>query len=171
MKEWGIPSDTYHYLLSKDLVSMIEQINLKFGFDPKFLGIFWGHTFKNIEGKMPQHKNFSYNKIYGLFKFIYNEKLQPSIAKRMLPEIYEHPDMEFSSVLIIINFRKKSMDELLAPIDFLYEKFKEIKLSDNNRNTVNWLMGQVHKQAIGNVEMKILSEEIEKIVQNNHDMD
>ena len=76
--------------------------------------------------------------------------------------------MEFSSVLIIINFRKKSMDELLAPIDFLYEKFKEIKLSDNNRNTVNWLMGQIHKQAIGNVEMKKLSEEIEKIVQNNH---
>ncbi|MBA7530268.1 Glutamyl-tRNA(Gln) amidotransferase subunit B, chloroplastic/mitochondrial [subsurface metagenome] len=169
MKEWGIPSDTYHYLLSKDLVSMIEQINLKFGFDPKFMGVFWGHTFKNIEGKMPQHKNFSYNKIYGLFKFIHNEKLQPSIAKRMLPEIYEHPDMEFSSVLIIINFRKKSMDELLAPIDFLYEKFKEIKLSNNNKNTVNWLMGQVYKQAIGNVEMKKLSEEIEKIVKNNHD--
>ena len=89
----------------------------------------------------------------------------------MLPEIYEHPDMEFSSVLIIINFRKKSMDELLAPIDFLYEKFKEIKFSDNNKNTANWLMGQIHKQAIGNVEMKKLSEEIEKIVQNNHDKD
>ena len=79
--------------------------------------------------------------------------------------------MEFSSVLIIINFRKKTIDELLTPIDFLYEKFKEIKLSDNNRNTVNWLMGQVHKQAIGNVEMKKLSEKIEKIVQNNHKKD
>jgi len=32
-------------------------------------------------------------------------------------------------------------------------------------------MGQVYKQAIGNVEMKKLSEEIEKIVQNNHDKD
>lgn len=171
MKSWGIPEDTYHYLLSKNLVPMIEQISGKFGFEPKFLGVFWGHTFKNIEGKMPQHKNFSYNKIYGLFKFIHNEKLQPSIAKRMLPVIYEHPDMEFSSVLISISFRKKSMNELLAPIDFLYEKFKEIRISGNDKNTINWLMGQVYKQAVGNVEMKNLKKEIEKIVQNNHKKD
>lgn len=171
MKKWGVPEDTYHYLLSKNLVQMIEQINLKFNIDPKFLGTFFGHTLKNIEGKMPHHKNFSYNKIYGLFKFIHNEKLQPLIAKRMLPVIYEHPDMEFSSVLISINFKKKSLDELLAPVDFLYEKFKEIKFSDNNKNTVNWLMGQIHKQAIGNVEMKKLREKIEEIVQNNHDKD
>jgi len=69
----------------------------------------------------------------------------------------------------IKNARKKAEEALCS--GKAYEKFKEIKLSDNNRNTVNWLMGQVHKQAIGNVEMNKLSEEIEKIVQNNHKKD
>jgi len=52
----------------------------------------------------------------------------------------------------------------LRPLIFFTKKLQRNKnYSDNNRNTVNWLMGQVHKQAIGNVEMNKLSEEIEKI--------
>ncbi len=166
MKEWNIPEDTYTYLLSKNMFPLIEQLNHEFGFSPKFLGTFLGHTFKNIEGKMQPHKNFSYKKIYGMFRFIYNNQLDPAIANRMIPVIYEHPDMLFSSVLTSINFKNRSMDEITAPIKILYKKFQEIRYSDKEEAAINWLMGQSHMLALGNVPMKELKIKIEKIIQS-----
>ncbi len=166
MKNWNVPEDTYTYLLSKNMVLLIEEIHQKFGVSPKFLGTFLGHTFKNIEGKMQPRKNFSYKKIYGLFKFICNNQLEPAIARRMMPVIYEHPDMLFSSVLTSINFKHRSLDELTAPIKILYRKFQEIRHSKKEEAAVNWLMGQVHKLALGNVPMKEMKKEIEKIIKS-----
>lgn len=164
MKNWKIPEDVYTYLLSKNLLPLIDRIHNEFEFNPRFLGIFFGQTFKNIEGKIPRHKNFSEKKIYGLFKFVFNNQLEPLIAKKMLPIIYEHPDMQFSSVLSSIQFKKRTMKEILVPIKFLYEKFKEIKYSKKDNVCIHWLMGQVHRHALGNVELSELKSEIEKMI-------
>lgn len=162
LKEWGIPEDTYKYLLSKNLVPLIERISTNFGFSQKFIGTFLGHSFKNIEGRKKPHKNFSYEKIYGLFGFISKKKLLPAIAHVMLPVIYDHPDMEFGSVLTIIDFKKHTLNELLAPVDFLFGKFRQIRYSESEKATIDWLMGQLHRQAIGNVELPVLKQQIEE---------
>jgi glutamyl-tRNA(Gln) amidotransferase subunit E len=168
LKEWGIPEDTYKYLLSKNLVPLIERISSNFSFDPKFTGTFLGHTLKNIEGKKRAHKNFSYEKIYGLFGFISKKKLLPSIARLMLPVIYEYPDMEFGSVLISVDFRKHNMNELLAPVDFLFQKFNQIRFSTNGKAATDWLMGQLHRQALGNVSLAGLKNEIENKIRKEN---
>jgi glutamyl-tRNA(Gln) amidotransferase subunit E len=160
LKGWGIPEDTYRYLLSKNMVPLIERISGKFSFDPKFIGTFLGHRFKAIEGRKKAHKNFSYEKIYGMFGFIYKKKLLPSVAKLMLPVIYEHPDMEFGSVLTAVDFKKYTMSELLAPVDFLYRKFSQIKIKEGDDVSVDWLLEQLHRQALGNVEITDLKREI-----------
>jgi glutamyl-tRNA(Gln) amidotransferase subunit E len=168
LKEWGIPEDTFKYLLSKNLVPMIERISSNFGFDPKYIGIFLGHIFRNIEGKKSTHKNFTYEKVYGLFGFIAKKKLQPSIARVMLPVIYDYPDMEFGSVLTSIDFRKYTMNELLAPVDFLFQKFKQIRYSENEKAATDWLMGQLHHQALGNVSLADLKNEIENRIKKEN---
>lgn len=168
LKEWGIPEDTYKYLLSKNLVPLIERISGNFGFGPKFIGTFLGHTFKNIEGRKKPHKNFSYEKIYGLFGFISKKKLLPAIAHVMLPVIYDHPDMEFGSVLTIIDYKKHSLTELLAPVDFLFGKFRQIRHSESEKASVDWLMGQLHRQAIGNVELTVLKKQIEEKIRKEN---
>jgi glutamyl-tRNA(Gln) amidotransferase subunit E len=162
LTEWGIPEDTYKYLLGKNLVPLIERITSDSGFSAKYIGTFLGHTFKNIEGKKKAHRNFSYEKIYGLFGFISKKKLVPSIARLMLPVIYEHPDMEFGSVLTIIDYKKYSMNDLIAPIDFLLGKFKQIRHSESEKAAVDWIMGQLHMQAIGNVRLTELKKQIEE---------
>lgn len=168
LKEWGIPGDTYKYLLSKNLVPLIERISANFGFEPKYIGIFLGHTFRNIEGTKRTHKNFSYEKIYGLFGFISKKKLLPSIARPMLPVIYQYPDMEFGSVLISVDFRKHNMNESLAPVDFLFQKFKQIRYSENGEAATDWLMGQLHRQALGNVSLSDLRNEIENKIRKEN---
>jgi len=168
LKEWGIPEDTYKYLLSKNLVPLIERINSSFSFSPKYIGTFLGQTFKNIEGKKKPHKNFSYEKIWGLFGFISKNKLLPAIAHLMLPVIYNHPDMEFGSVLTILDFKKYSINELLAPVDFLSGKFKQIRHSETEKAAVDWIMGQLHKQAIGNVSLTELKLQIEEKIKKGN---
>jgi glutamyl-tRNA(Gln) amidotransferase subunit E len=168
MKEWGIPEDSYKYLLSKNLVPLIERISSGFGFEPKLIGTFLGQTFKSIEGRKKPHKNFSYEKIYGLFGFLSGRKILPSLAKLMIQVIYEHPDMEFGSVLTSIDFRKHNMDELLAPVDFLYQKFRQIRHSNTEKAAIDWMMGQLHRQATGNVALVELRREIEKKIRKEN---
>jgi glutamyl-tRNA(Gln) amidotransferase subunit E len=162
MKKWGIPEDTWKYLLSKNMIPLIENICTDHGFNHKFIGSFLGHTFKNIEGKCDLHKNFFYEKIYELFRYIKEKKLEPGIAKYMIPVIYEFPDMQFSSVLTSINFRKRKIAEIAAPIEFLREKYQENTPKPEPGDDINWIMGQLHHQAIGNVALSELFSEIDQ---------
>ena len=78
--------------------------------------------------------------------------------------IYEFPDMQFSSALSTIRFKRKSLSDILAPIEFLSEKIKQKKASTDQDSAANWLMGQVHHQATGNVNMADLRQQIEQII-------
>ncbi|MCK5794990.1 MAG: hypothetical protein KAH12_09790, partial [Anaerolineales bacterium] len=164
LRDWEVPSDTWKYLLSKNMVPLMERICNKFGYSPKSIGAFLGHTFKNIEGKNELHKNFSHEKIYELFRYINEKKLIQGIAKFMMPVIYEFPDMQFSSVLTSIHFKRRSLAEIVTPVEFLYDKFKENTPNPEPDSPINWLMGQVHQQALGNVKLADLRQQIEQII-------
>jgi len=171
MKKWGIPEDTWKYLLSKNMIPLIENICEDYGYTHKFIGSFLGHTFKNIEGKCELHKNFFYEKIYELFRYIKEKNLEPGIAKYMIPEIYEFPDMQFSSVLTSIHFKNRSMVEITAPIEFLYEKYQDNTPQTEESDDINWIMGQLHHQAIGNVKLSALHAEIERKLNKKNQSD
>ena len=162
MKKWGIPEDTYKYILSKNLYPLIVSISNDFGFDARSTGIFLGHRFKNIEGTMRPHKNFNYDIIYKLFGFINSQGLQVEIAGPMIKVLYQHPKMRYESILTILNYKKKGINEILAPAVFLYEKFNEERISDDPGCAVNWIMGQVRSQATGNIRLSELRIKLEQ---------
>jgi glutamyl-tRNA(Gln) amidotransferase subunit E len=161
MKDWGIPADTYHYLLKKNLVPLIERIANDLGFKHKLIGIFIGHTLKHFEGQKQPHNEFSAQKIYDLFSFIRTNKLDPAIAKPILAVMMDYPKMDFTSILTSLKFKKRTRDELLAPVSFLIGKFREIRKSENPAVTLNWLMGQIRNQALGNIPLDDYSRLIE----------
>jgi glutamyl-tRNA(Gln) amidotransferase subunit E len=161
MKEWGIPPDAFHYLLKKNLVPLIERISDEFGFTHKAIGIFLGHTLKHLEGQKQPHKEFSPQKIYDLFSFIRFNQLDPAIAKPILSILMDYPKMDFTSILTSLKFKKRTQEELLAPVSFLVGKFREIRKSDDPSVTLNWLMGQIRNQALGNISMNEYSRLIE----------
>ncbi len=165
LKDWEIPEDTYNYLLKKNLVPVIEQL-VKIGLTGRFAGTFLGHSLKFVEGQLHKHPDFGYNRIVEMFTFLSKQKLQPSIAKLILPIIFQHPNMDFNSVLTSLNFKKRTKEELVAPVDYLLEKFREIKVCKNGSReaTINWVMGQLNRQAMGNMDLKDLRMHIEKKV-------
>ncbi|RZT95965.1 glutamyl-tRNA(Gln) amidotransferase subunit E [Ancylomarina subtilis] len=163
LRSWAIPSDTDHYILKNNLVPVIEKIE-KLKIPAKFIGTFFGHTFKYVEGKYKKHDDFKYNRIVKMFEYIQKHKLHYTISKLMLPVLIEHPNMDFSSILTSINFKKRSLDELLAPVNYLYEKYRESNSQIHKEKVVNWIMGQLHLQATGNLALSELKTKIEKAI-------
>ncbi len=158
MKNWGIPEDTYTYIFKKNLFPLIEKIVNDLKLNPVFVGTFFGHITKFVEGHYKRGREFEYSTIYDLFTFLINKKLHLKLAKKMLPIIYEHPKMDYDSVLTSIKFKKISKEEIVNHIPFLKEKFSQIKYkkTKNISAEMNWVLGQLNKMALGNVDVKEL---------------
>jgi glutamyl-tRNA(Gln) amidotransferase subunit E len=166
MKKWDIPEDTYYYIFRNNLFPLIQRIVEDLKINPKFVGTLLGHRLKFIEGHYKMGDGFEYEKIYELFKFIQKSELEPRIAKKMLPYIYQNPEVNKEEVLDVIGYEKSSFDKLMARIPELSKEYEEIRFSANNSidRKVNWIMGQLHNQALGNGSLKDLRKSIEKKV-------
>ncbi len=156
MKQWRIPEDTYTFIFKKNLFPLIEKIVEQLDINPRFVGTFLGQNFKFVEGHYKSGKGFDYEKIFDLFKFLKDTKIDFRLAGEMIPVIYEHPKMDFNSILTSINFKKIPEDEITSKIPFLKKKFSEIRKSDKKENEINWIMGQLHKIACGNISLNKL---------------
>jgi len=162
LEEWEVPHDTYHYILKRNLAGLIEKINEDFDIDPKFVGALIGHALRRIEGANSPSAGFDYRRVYDLFAFVEERKLDREIVKKMLPVVYEYPNMDFDSVLTTIDFAPMSKDEILLSIPVLNQKFDEINTSSSPQARLCWIMGNLRKLAVGNISLAALKSYVEK---------
>jgi glutamyl-tRNA(Gln) amidotransferase subunit E len=162
LREWGVPRDTYGYLLKRNLVWIMQKIIDDLGMPPKLVASVFGHTLRHLETTVSPAAEFKYYTLYGLFKFIHGKKLDPIIAKAMLPEVYAHPKMVFDSVLTTIGYKKYAADEIAANIPILRDKFAEIRTSPRQDAAVDWIMGNLRPMALGNMPLRDLRVRVEK---------
>lgn len=157
LKNWGVPDDTYTYIFKKNLFPLIERIIKELDYKPVFVSTLFAHKLKYVEGHCKLTSEFNYKVIYAMLKFLKDQKLQPELAWRMLPILYEHPKMDFQSVLEFIKFKQVSTDEIMAKVPFLQKKFAEIRYSEGETLGNEWIMGQLRFMAIGNISLNELS--------------
>jgi glutamyl-tRNA(Gln) amidotransferase subunit E len=160
LKKWNIPEDTYTYIFKKNHFPLIERIIRELKLSPSMIGTFFGHRLKFVEGHFIPAEAFNYKLIYAMFKYLQDEGLDVELAGYMLPVIYEHPKMDFESVLTVINFKRIPEKDILARIPFLREKFKEIRVSKKKEDETDWIMGELRKLARGNMSMKALYKKV-----------
>jgi glutamyl-tRNA(Gln) amidotransferase subunit E len=157
LKSWDTPEDTYTYIFKKDLFPLIERIINELRYDPVFVTTLFGHKLKYVEGQIKPAAEFNYKIVYALLKFLKDNNLQQELAWNMLPLAYKYPKLDFQSILESIKFKKVSVDDILAKIPFLKNKFADIRFNDNSLNEKEWIMGQLRKLAIGNIKLNELS--------------
>ena len=162
LEEWEVPHDTYHYILKRNLAGLIEKINEDFDIDPKFVGTLIGHALRRIEGANSPSAGFDYRRVYDLFAFVKERKLDREIVKKMLPVVYEYPNMDFDSILTTIDFAPMSKDKILLSIPVLNQKFDEINTSSSPQARLCWIMGNLRKLAVGNISLAALKSYVEK---------
>jgi len=162
LNAWGVPEDTWNYLLSKNLLPLIERISAELGFPQRYLGIFFGQTLKAIEGRCIRRQHFSYEKLYELFCYIRKQQLEPRIAGSMLAVIFKFPDMQFSSVLTSIHFKRRKLNDIMVPIEILINKCTEKTNTLEPAHAVRWIMGQLRCRALGNIPLSELRQAVER---------
>jgi len=160
LKKWHVPEDTYTYIFSKNLFPLMERMVNELGVNPGFLGTFLGHRVKFAEGHYKHPKEFKYTMLYHLFKFLKDNGLNEQLALRMLPELIQHPKMDFESILNAIKFKRYRKEEILDKIPILTHKFAEGKTIIVESDLINYVTGQLRNMALGNMELKELSESV-----------
>lgn len=163
MQSWGIPSDTYTYILRYNLYPLVCRMVNELEINPVFAGTLLGHRMRHVQGQYEQAPGFSFTHIYGLMENLKKEKLDYALAIPMLPLIYQHPKMDFDSLLTSLKFKKVPKEELTANLSFLKKKFCTIRNTESPKAKTNWLMGQLRKNAVGNIPLSELRQLIEKV--------
>jgi glutamyl-tRNA(Gln) amidotransferase subunit E len=163
---WKVPEDTHRYLLSHNLLPVMETIVNEHGYCPRFCGTVLGHTLKNIEGTTPLSPGFDYALIAELFRYVKDEELDREIIRRMLPVVFVHPNMVLDSVLTAVEFKRHTLAEIMADVGNLDRKYREIQYGENSRCGVDWIMGRLRPRALGNIALAELSRKVEQEV--NH---
>jgi glutamyl-tRNA(Gln) amidotransferase subunit E len=164
LKEWNIPEDAWHYLLGKNLVELIERIGNELGFNHREVGILIGHRFRHLQGRGLLAEGFSYERLYDLFAFLKKEKLLPPVARVMLPAVVATAEPDFKKILAETGYKKASLEEIRSEVKGLGIKYREVGHKSNGSVSVNWVMGQLHMKAIGNVRLARVREEVADIL-------
>lgn len=160
LENWNVPKDTYTYLLKNNLVPLMEKINNELGFKPPFVATLLAHRLKNLQGKNKTKSQFKFEQIYDLLAFIKQNHYTSQLAFILLKEVYQHPGMDFQSILNSIKFQPKSKEDIINAAQLLKTKFTPKKEKKKGLK-LNWIMGNIRPQAIGNVELNEVYQLIE----------
>lgn len=165
MKDWNLPDDTWHYLLSKNLVEIVDRISNDLGFNPREVGILIGHRFHSLEGRGRVAKGFTREKLYDMFAFLKKENLLPPVARIMLPAVVAVPSPDFHNILASTGLRRAAMTEIIEEIKIHAQRFPGVCHNGNMAGIEDWVMGQLHMKALGTVRLadvrKAVSEKLE----------
>ncbi|MBN1948116.1 MAG: Glu-tRNA(Gln) amidotransferase subunit GatE [Candidatus Cloacimonetes bacterium] len=164
LADWNIPADTHHYLLRNNLIPLLEKIITDFGIEPVFLASLLAHRLKHIEGRQQAAAGFDYKLIYDLFRKTAERKVNYNLLPELLPILYEHPQLDFDSLLHLAGFKKTTMEKLLGEVPGLAAIFRNIKRSRNPLAAERWIMGNLRAVARGNVDFNLLQQEVRKIL-------
>ncbi|MEI6436643.1 MAG: Glu-tRNA(Gln) amidotransferase subunit GatE [Bacteroidota bacterium] len=160
LNAWNVPEETHTFLLKNNLVPLLEKVQADLNVPARFTSGLLAYSLKHLQGQYPTLPDFSFNKIYELLKFLVDRRIDIAIAKRMLFHLYQHPKMDFESILTTINFKKIDRNDILAKAPFLVKKYKEIRTSRDDSAGLRWVMGNLSKLATGNIPLSELSQEI-----------
>jgi len=166
LKKWDIPEDTHNYIFSKNLYPLIQKTIQELNYNPKFIGCFIGHSLKYVEGHYSRSKNFNYEHVFQLLKYLKENNIKPEIAERMLPLVYKNPNRPMKEILEKTGYKQIKFTEIKSQIPELKKQFEALGVNHNSKNqkAINWIMGKLHFQALGNASLQQVREEVEKQV-------
>lgn len=158
---WQIPTDTFTYLLRRNLYPVIDDCVSRFQLNPKFVGTLLGHTLRNAEGKTGMRTKLSNQKILELVQYVFDQKIESNILKVLLILAVNNPEKNVDELILSTGYQRASREEIIRRIPDLSKKFNEIRFSENRTAEIDWIMGQLSPIALGNMDFKSLREVVE----------
>ncbi len=152
---WGVPLDAYAYVLRNNLMPVIEKLSSEHNLHPKFIALVYAHKLKSMQGRDPLP--FGHDRISDIFTFIRKRNLTMDILPGMLEVLYKNPNIQFSSVLSMINYQPVEPETIYEQIPVLRAMFAKLAHKSDCQAEVRWIMGRLHKPALGIIPLKELN--------------
>ena len=166
--EWGVPRDAYIYLLRNNLMPVLVELSDQYSFPPKRLALLYAHLLKSMQGRDPLP--FSHQRVSDLLKYAAKNKLAADIIPEMLKVLFDQPNMQFSSVLSVLNFKIVSREEILEQIPLLKSMWTRAKTRGLKRPDAQarWMMGRLRPIALGNIPLAELRQAVDRELSTNY---
>ncbi|MFQ5453779.1 MAG: Glu-tRNA(Gln) amidotransferase GatDE subunit E, partial [Candidatus Zixiibacteriota bacterium] len=163
LQKWNVPLDTYEYVLKNNLMPVIKKIVNECNQNPIFVVTTFAHTVKHINGSISTLSDgFTFDKVYGLIKYVRDNNLNNDIIKEMLPAIFKQPDIVFEAAWSSLDYKKLSRKKIILQINTLKEKFCKKKRTVSSDAKAKWIMGKLRNHVLGNMPLKELRVLVEK---------
>jgi glutamyl-tRNA(Gln) amidotransferase subunit E len=167
LREWEVPEDAWFYLLRHNLMPLLERIIGELKLNARFVGTLFGHDLRRVEGIYPRQPEFDYARILDLLAFLKKRKVRVEYASAMLSEVYMHPRLDFDSVLEVLKFKAVSQSEILEKIPPLIRIAGRSGVSPERGARVRWIMGELRRSALGNMDLAELCRRVEEAVEES----
>jgi len=156
---WKIPTDCYNYIFTHNHYPLIKRIIDNLNLNPKTVGVFAGQKLKHYHG---QNKSipFKTDRIYDLFAFLLNEKIDLAIAPKLLKTMFQYPDADFNTLLNNVNFKRIAKEEIISKIKQLDKTFSPARKNTGHKDKINSIMGELRTISEGNIDLSELVKEI-----------
>ncbi len=160
LAEWGVPQDSYTYILRNNLMPVISKISRDNNLPPKKVALLFAHSLRSLHGD--RSLPFKPERLSELIDFISSKGIAFDIIYEILPIFYDNPKMLFSSLLTLAGYNKMSRDEIIKEIPILHQMYQGFRHKSKNqpRAERDWIMGRLRKDALGNFPLS----ELEKFV-------
>jgi len=155
LSAWNVPVDAFAYILRNNLMPVIEQMSAKQNLHPKFIALVYAHKLKSMQGRDPLP--FDHERISDILSFIRSRNLALDILPYMLEVLYKNPNIQFSSVLSMINYHHAESEAIFKEIPVLRAMFAKLAHKSDCQAEVRWIMGRLRKPALGNLPLKELN--------------
>lgn len=157
LRKWNIPEHYDTYIFSKNLFPLIEKIITELPFPPRWIARLFAQDLRKLERSITRNPYFKHEQIYELLKFMKERNIHFHLSPKLLKILYTYPQMDFNSILLTEGYKPIEPNEIISKIPFLKHKYQKRRASHATKDKVNWIMGQIHKLAVGNINLADLA--------------
>jgi len=166
LREWNVPEDTFYYLVTRKLLSRIEDIAAATGWPHRFISILFGHTVKGLQRTKSESPGFTFEKVSQLCRLVREKELHPDLVKATLPEVCASPDMPLAAILDSSEKELLTEDQTRAKITELVIRFEKERTSKHPAACQRWVMGQLRRSLLGHIPLATLAVWVGEEVKN-----
>ncbi len=156
MEEWGVPADTYDFLLRRNLFPLLKELVEKHTLEGTFAGILLGQILKHTERRNGGLPDRNLKKVPDLADFVRERELHPSILKELLPRLLLDPVCDLEKLLMESGYQPLDKADILKRIPGLKKQFTQTRRSKREGAMVDWILGELRPYALGNFDLKEL---------------
>lgn len=157
LTEWQIPADAHTYILRNDLIPFL----LEHSEQARQVALLFAHHLRSMQAA--RELPFGTDRVADLLRYLDKNKLNHDLLKPMLSVLFQHPNMQFASILQSVGYKEAGKDELMDMIPLLCDMWAKVKRNGKLRRdaVVNWIMGRLRKPAIGNISLAEMRQAVE----------